>query len=300
MKRVFRNLYFLTFLNGFLLATLFYFEMEANYENELFSAIQSNIDNRVSLKDNQDSVVVKVMHACYSLLSNRSAIFNDQALDGFKVNYLQPTSIDLMTARGACGSYSMVLARVLENYDYPVRIAQMKSRGVFAAHNIVEVKTNKGWVVLDPLFNVYFIRPDLNLASFNDVKNNWDYYKNQLPPKYDMAYKYEDVRYSNWQKIPLLLPAVKKMLDFVLGKQKADTISMRTYFLKMYDFYFLSTLLLYFPVLIFTFRRLIKTKIFPQPNIPFTTANIFKYAKARFLNKQMNNTIGTPRSGSLS
>jgi len=274
--------------------------MEANYENELFRAIQSNIDSKLNLNYNEDSVVVKVMHECNSLLSNRSAVFSNQALDGFKVNYLQPTSIDLMTARGACGSYAMVLARILENYDYPVRIAQMKSKGVFAAHNIVEVKTNKGWVVLDPLFNVYFIKPDLNLASFEDVKNNWDYYKKQLPPTYDMSYRYEDVRYSNWQKIPLILPTVKKILDLVLGKQKADTISMRTYFLKMYDFYFYIMLLLYFPVLIFTFRRLIKTKVFPQPNIPFTTANIIKYAKARFSNKNLDDTISTPHSGSLS
>jgi hypothetical protein len=189
---------------------------------------------------------------------------------------------------------------MFENYNYPVRIAQMKSKGVFAAHNIVEVKTNKGWVVLDPLFNVYFITPKQELASFDDVKNNWDYYKKQLPPKYDMSYKYEGVRYSNWTKVPLIMPAIKKVLDFVFGKEKADTISMRTYFLKMYDFYFLIVLLLYFPVLIFTVRMLIKTKVFPQPNTPFTTGNIIKYAKARFSNKQVTNAVTTPGSGSLS
>ena len=41
IRRVFGNLYFLTFLNGFLLASLFYFKMEANYEKELFQAIHT-------------------------------------------------------------------------------------------------------------------------------------------------------------------------------------------------------------------------------------------------------------------
>src|SRR5215467_126361 len=111
VRRIFRNLYFLTFLNGFLLATLIYFKMEADYEQELFKAIQVNVDSKVDLNGNPDSIVVKVMHACHDLLSNRLAVFSNQNIDGFKVDFVHPTSIDLMTARGACGSYSMVLAR---------------------------------------------------------------------------------------------------------------------------------------------------------------------------------------------
>ena len=286
MKRIIRNLYFLAFLNGFLIATLFYFRMEANYEEELFSAIRLNIANKVNLKDNQDSIVIKVMQGCNSLLGNRANFFRGQNLDGFKVDYLHPTSIDLMTANGACGSYAMVLARIFQNYNFSVRIAQMKANGTFAAHNVVEVRTNNGWAVLDPLFNVYFKRPGTGLASFADVKNNWNYYSKQLPKGYDPNYKYEDVRYSNWGKIPLLMPALKKMLDIVIGKQKADTISLRIYFLRMYDFYFYMILVLYIPIFIFTARRLIKTRLFPQQNIPLTLTNIVRYLKVRLEGKR--------------
>ena len=79
---------------------------------------------------------------------------------------LEPTSFDLMTASGACGSFSMVLARVLQGYKFDVRIAQMKSNGIFAAHNIVEVKTDHGWVVLDPLFDIYFVKPSHQARKF--------------------------------------------------------------------------------------------------------------------------------------
>ncbi len=51
IKRVFGNLYFLTFLNGFLLASLFYFKIEVNYEKELFQAIHTDINSKIKPSD---------------------------------------------------------------------------------------------------------------------------------------------------------------------------------------------------------------------------------------------------------
>jgi hypothetical protein len=285
IRRVFGNLYFLTFLNGFLLASLFYFKMEASYESELFQAIHSDISSRITTTESEDSVVVQVMHACHDLLVNRVSVFEGKQFVGIKSDLLEPTSIDLMTARGACGSFSMVLARILQGYKYPVRIAQMKSNGVFAKHNIVEAKTRHGWVVLDPLFDVYFINPSQKLASFEDVKNNWEYYKTQLPPGYDMSYRYEDVRYSNWGKIPIVLPAIKKILDRVIGKQSADTISLRVYFLRIYNICFNVILVLFVIIFSYTLVNLIKAKVFPHKNTPVTFSNIYKYLRLRFFSK---------------
>jgi hypothetical protein len=286
-RRVFRNLYFLTFLNGFLLASLFYFKMEANYEKELFQAIHSDISGKIKTAESQDSVIVQVMHACHDLLVKRGTVFEGKDFQGFKSEILEPTSFDLMTARGACGSFSQVLARILQGYNFKVRIAQMKSNGVYAAHNIVEAKSFHGWVVLDPLFDVYFVNPSQKLASFEDVKNNWTYYRSQLPPNYDLSYKYEDVRYSNWTKIPVLMPAVKKMLDFILGKKEADGISLRVYFLRKYNICFNVVLIFFVFVFSYTIVRLLKAKIFPQQNIPVTFSNVYKYLRIRFSGKRL-------------
>lgn len=291
ISRILRNLYFLTFLNGFLIATLFYFSMEANYESELFRAIQLNIDEKISPREARDSLAVKVMHACHTLLSNRAIIFGNQTISGIKAD-LNPTSIDLMTAQGACGSYAMVLSRVLENYHYPLRIAQMKAKGRFAAHNVVEVKLDEGWVVLDPLYDVYFIKPGgEGLASYSDVQHDWAYYSTKLPSNYNRAYKYEDVRYSNWNKIPIVLPAVKRVLDLVLGKEKSDTISMRTFFLNTYDMIYYILLIVYIPIFLVTLKKLIQTKIFPQPNIPVTFSNIVRYLRLRFSSEQLERSV---------
>jgi len=288
IRRVLGNLYFLTFLNGFLLASLFYFKMEANFEKELFQAIRSDINSKLSTSDSEDSVVVKVMHSCHDLLATRGKVFGGKQFQGLESSLLEPTSMDLMTANGACGSYSIVLARVLQGYKYSVRIAQMKSNGIFAAHNIVETKTHHGWVVLDPLFDVYFINPSRTLASFEDVRKNWAFYKDQLPSNYDQRYRFEDVRYSNWTKIPILMPAIKKILDLTIGKKQADDISLRTYFLRKYDICFNVVLVFFLFIFSFTIVRLIKAKIFPQKNIPVTFSNVYKYLRLRLFDSGLS------------
>jgi hypothetical protein len=285
IRRIFGNLYFLTFLNGFLLASLIYFKMEASYEKELFHAIHADISSKISSTDSQDSVVAKAMHVCHNLMDTRGDVFKGSDFQGLKSGMIDPTSFDLMTASGACGSYSMVLARVLQGYKFDVRIAQMKSNGSFAAHNIVEARTNHGWVALDPLFDAYFVNPLKQLASFNEIKNNWNYYKSQVPQGYDMNYRYEDVRYSNWSKIPILLPSIKKILDLTLGKEKADTLSLRTYFLRKYNLCFNLFLIIFIVVFSFTIRKLIIAKVFPRQNIPVTFSNVYKYLRQRFFAK---------------
>lgn len=282
LKKPFRNLYFLMFFNGFLLASLFYFKMESSYEEGLFSSIKICIDRKLDPNDTQDSIVVKAMAACNTLLNDRAFAFSSGTSLGPQSNFFHSTAVDLMTTQGACGSYSQVFARILQSYHFEVRIAQMKANGIFAAHNIVEVKTGKGWVVLDPTFNAHFTRPDGRLASFADVKSDWNYYSKQVPPGYDLNYRYEDVRYTNWGKIPVLSPVVKSIFKLFLGSEKMETFSMRTYFLKVYQIYLYFTLLIYIPVFLYTVSRFVKTKVFPAQDIPFTFSNFIKYLKPFF------------------
>jgi hypothetical protein len=278
----------LMFFNGFLLASLFYFHMETAYEKSLFLSIKDDINLKMDADDNQDSLVIKTMQTCHFLMGNRASMFNDGTVKGVKADFFGPASVDLMTTRGACGSYAEVLARVLETYDLPIRIAQMKANGTWAAHNIVEVRTNHGWAVLDATFNAYFVRPDSHLASFADVQNDWAYYSKQLPPDYDLTYRFEDVRYTNWTKVPIVMPAIKKVLNFFMGAQKADTISIRSYFLDIYAIYFYITLLIYLPLFFVTFGSFVKTKLFPDKDIPLTIRNVIKYLKPRFNNVPFN------------
>ena len=280
LRLAFRNLYFLMFLNGFLLASLFYFKMESFYEDGLFTSIKSAIDAHIDADDNTDSVAVKAMNTCYHLLSNKGSTFYTGNL-GPEADVIHSTAFDLMTTRGACGSYSQVLARILKTYHIPVRIAQMKAGGFFGAHNIVEAQIGADWVVLDPTYNLCFHRPDSKLANFKDVHADWGYYSKQVPPGYNPIYKYEDVRYTNWSKIPIISPAAKSILSLFIGRERANTFSLRTHLMNTYQVYVYILLAIYLPLLLITFRGLVKTKIFPSPEIPVTVRNVFKYIRLR-------------------
>ncbi len=289
VKKAFRNLYFLMFLNGFLLASMFYFHMQSSYENGLFSYIKTSIDARIDSDDTPDSIVVKAMDVCHSLMVARASTFEGPVDKlGPLSTIFHSTAIDLMTTQGACGSYSQVLARILGTYHYPIRIAQMKAQGIYGAHNIDEVNTGKGWVVLDPTYNLCFTRPDHKLASFADVQHDWNYYSKQVPPGYNYDYHYEDVRYTNWTKVPVLFPAIKGLLSIFIGSERVNGFSVRTLFMNTYQVYFYLMLLLFIPVFLMTSKKIIKVKLFPSPEIPFTIKNLIKYGRSKPNNSPLN------------
>jgi hypothetical protein len=117
---------------------------------------------------------------------------------------------------------------------FPTRIGQMYANGYFGGHMLVEVWSDGRWMVMDPLFDQFFTKPDGSLASFEEVHNNFSYYSKQLHPDYPKKYQYQDVRYTNWNKIPVVSPLLKKVFDLVYGEKKADQICLRKYVIKFY------------------------------------------------------------------
>ena len=77
-----------------------------------------------------------------------------------------------------------------------------------------------------------------------------------MPADYKPEYKYSAVRYTNWNKIPIIFPATKKVLDLVLGTKKADKISIRPIFLRKYYTGFILVLIIMIPLLLHTLRVL--------------------------------------------
>lgn len=247
------------FLNGFFLASIFYLKMDASYENGLFASIKADIDRQIDSNDTPDSVAVKSMNVCYHLMSNKGSIFANSDL-GPEADLFHSVSVDLETTRGACGSYSEVLARILQTYHLPVRIAQMKANGIYAAHNVVETMVRQRWIVLDPTFNLCFVRPDQTLASFADVRKDWGYYSRQVPHGYNPAYRYEDVRYFNWTKIPVILPALRSIISAMIGPERTNKICVRAMFLNTFTVSLYFALALYLPLLLITIRKLARRR----------------------------------------
>jgi hypothetical protein len=267
IKSVLFNLHFLLFANGFLIAIFLFCRMQDDYENRLFASIAKNI---TAGEENatQDEVIKKAVSTTYYLLNKRLEVFNSSATGGFLDNVIHPLSADMMTAEGACGSFSAVLCRVMNTMGFTTRFAQMKVDGKYGGHIIIEAKAVNGWVVLDPLYNLCFTRPDGHLASFNDVKADWRWYKGQVPAGYDQRYKYEGVRYNNWNKIPLLMPALKKTLSLFISEEQIGQISLRSYFLKKYTVCANMLLLFILPLSIFIITKLMRFTPYKKIQLP--------------------------------
>ncbi len=232
----------LLFMNGILMSTCFYFKTESKYEDTLFESIVDKINSQADQDQNIDSFFVAAMQMTHTLEYNREKIFGGKKLNGLKAEFFRPATIDLMTGNGACGSYTTVLARILKSGGYQVRIAQMTVNGTIGGHMVVEVKKRSNWIVLDPLLQQYFKKPDGRLASFKDVHENWAYYQKQTDTNYVTSYQYQDVNYTNWNKIKYLGPAAKWIFELILGKEKTKELSIRSYILRKYNFLYLLSL----------------------------------------------------------
>ena len=225
----------LVFCTGFFLAGAIIFKIDADYTEDLFQQLGKHILQEARVHhDTEEKTILRAMKTTYELQWNsRKNLFAFQQ-QSFKGKYMRSTDLDLLDVSGSCGSASMVLARTLETMGFPIRIGQMYANGNFGGHILVEVWSNGRWRVLDPLYNQAFIKPDGTLASFKDVQNNFAYYSKQIYPITPKTYRYQDVRYTNWEKIPLLSPITKKLLNFVYGEQRANEICLRKYLIKFY------------------------------------------------------------------
>jgi len=234
-----KSRYALVFVNGFLLASLLYFYSEDSYEKKLFEALASNVNENASgAKINEETLLLNSLHLTYNLGKNRADIFANKEINTPKASLIHPVTYDLMTTNGACGSYAYILSRLLNELKIPNRIAQMKVDGLYGGHILVEAKTARGWIVLDGLYDLYFKKADGELASFKDVQNNWNYYRDQVPVSYNHDYSYEAVRYTNWEKIPVVMPVIKGVLALTVGKEEANNFSLRTSFLRKFHLLF--------------------------------------------------------------
>lgn len=253
MKRLARFLikysatvYVLLLINGFLLASLIYFRIEDVYERNIFNAISQRImlNNPVTIT-NKDSFFIKAMDLANNLQQNRQVVFGGLEMNETKAIFLHSAVDDLITGKGACGSASAILARILKSYNYKTRLAQMKVGDIWGGHIVTEVKKGDGWIVLDPLLRCYFKKPDGTLASFNDVQHNWEYYSKQVPKDYKMEYKYEDVRYTNWDRIGIAGKMLKGCIKLFYGEQAVREFSLLSYLLRNFHALYILSIILY-------------------------------------------------------
>jgi len=233
VRKVVVSSYFFYFLVGFLLALLVTVRMQDEFEAGFFDSLAQKVQADTH-DPSPDSMLIGAMHVTHALLISRTAIYNSTARSGFISNYIHPLSSDLVTADGACGSYAAVLCRLLQSLNFEPRLLQMEGSDGKVCHIVLEVLSSKGWIVLDPLYDLSFRRKDGSFASFQDVSHDWSLYGRQAPAGYNPAYCYSSARYTNWGKVPVIMPFARLLIGWRLDKDALDHLSLRTFFLRKY------------------------------------------------------------------
>lgn len=244
-------------LHAAFLVTLAFLYLNDSFENRIFTRIAVHA---TAGAHTQRDTVLDLLHATSVLVTARSDFL--APLPGerpvLKEVFLESADAYLLGSN-ACGSYAIVLARLLQEIHRPVRVGQMRCDMRWGCHIFVEAQVNGTWAVLDPSYDLYFTTAGGRLASAEDLTRDWPAYAHQLPATYDARYKYDGVRYTNWNKIPVILPAVHRVL-LALHVRGVEGFSARTKLLALYRGYARAALVPYCLVCLFTLRKLVRRR----------------------------------------
>lgn len=231
----------LGFLHGATWMIFFVFWIMSNYEDGLYDQI---VKNTIAADMNDQQKAILLLHKTHFLLKPREELFEGEENINLRDALFRSSDIQLIDAKGECGSYTHVLGRLLQRAGFEVRIAQMKCGENWGCHILLEANIDGKFVSLDPLYDIAFEKNDGTLASFEEIGQNWDHYKLQAPENYLYRFAYEDVRYTNWDKIPVVMPIIRKILGIFM-KNEIETFSVRSMVLNVYKTYMILLSIFY-------------------------------------------------------
>jgi len=240
-----------------LVVFLIFILIEWQHENNLYRNVGRMAQIHASSKADT-AVVQEAMTSLHTTMQSRSAIFQGHEQLSWKQNLFQSADIHLMYGSGACGGYSMVLARTLQAVGYNVRIGQLKIiKGGWGGHIIIEYysKTLRKWVMIDPLFQFIPRTKSGKMASIKYVAKNFAAFESQMPEDFKNQYHYNDVRYTNWDKFGGILKPYYHLAKFFMGKPYADTICLRMYRISTFPLLFWSIEVAYLSLFAFGFLK---------------------------------------------
>jgi len=207
---------FIGFLHGIVLTLVVVLSLQAVHEDLIFDQIVSQI---TSEDMGAHERALKLVETAHSLMEPNFEVFGS----GQPVSALErlgSSDIHLLSPKGHCASYAHVLARLLKRIDGK-------------------------YIPFDSMYNVSFLNRNGQAATYEEVGSDWAYYSQQVPETYPRYFDYHKVSYTNWNKIPVLMPFIKQVLKLFIG-EKVNEISIRPYLLNVYKTYLILLVACYF------------------------------------------------------
>ena len=197
MKKCF--FYFFTFMSGLFIGLVLLLQVHSSYETRLFHRISSRLVNASDSQqyegDNEflynafinapkDTLndlekLLRLQEITHIILGppRRTLFLPDDSDKGFLDKHLHSSMISIIGGYG-CYNHTQVFGRLVESLGYNYRSFSMTSNGL--NHNVAEVNVNGKWLVFDAMFNQTFKDSLGNLQTSNEIRNNWEYNKNQV------------------------------------------------------------------------------------------------------------------------
>ena len=227
-------------LHFLFLSSLLLILSEWQHENNLYRNIGRAV--RLNATDQSDTAIIReAMLSINAMMQARSKVFQDHETHSLKQSLFNSADIDLMYGSGACGGYSMVLARTLQLMGYNVRIGQLKTiTNGYGGHIIIEYWSDLlgKWVMVDPLFLYIPIDQKNVMAAASEVAAEWSTYSPSMPEELRNWFQFTDVRYTNWSKWGWFSNSIRSILEISIGKKNTSEICMRMFFLSSYPLIF--------------------------------------------------------------
>jgi hypothetical protein len=123
--------------------------------------------------------------------------------------------------RGGCGSHTRVVTAMLASKGIPSRSLHILDPQGNSIHTVVEARIGDRWVVSDPLYGIVYHRRDGALATREDLVTDYANFRRQVDNVrgYNkQLYDFDQATLFNWNKIPVVLPGIRKVLVMMFGE----------------------------------------------------------------------------------
>jgi hypothetical protein len=217
----------------------FRWSVEEEIFTQVLNAANQSIPHVAGMDLREEDQVLGILHVVHRLTQERGSVLSN--ILNVQASQFRDSAEHLNNPSGECASYTTILGRALQCAGFSVRKLGLEKNGRKAIHDVLEVRVNGRWALLDAYYDLAFQQLDGSLASAEQVSRDWVYYHAQTPQGYNADFDYNTFYYTNWSRIP---GADKVLESFPALREWLHTncISLRFLFLNIDAWIFGSSL----------------------------------------------------------
>lgn len=149
----------------------------------------------------------------------------------YRLNPFHPSARDVVMRgcdyRGGCGSSSRVVMALLDASGIKSRSLILLDEHGRRIHAVVNARIGDIWAVADPLYGIVFKSRNGSLVTAEQLRRNPALFLANVEENPDYpkeVYTYDNYALMNWNKIPVIMPAIRWVLSHTIGESLTASI----------------------------------------------------------------------------